>query len=393
MLQRVERHIVVGNRDLGHLCHKSKSLYNATLYAINQHYLATQKYLSEYDLSTRFATENQYNYRNLPAQTSQQVIKLAFKNIKAYFRALEAYKLNPNKFTGCPQFPKYKAKTGQNVVVFTNQQCKLKAGYVHFPKSTNLKPLKTKVSNIQQVRIVPQATCHVIEVVYKKEQGQHDLDSNLYLSIDLGLNNLAALTSNTGTRPLLLNGRPLKSMNQYYHKKKAVLQAFVSDRTSVRMKRLIHKRNCKVADFLHKSSRFIVNYAREHAIGTIIIGYNVQWKTGINIGSKNNQNFCAVAHKTLINQITYKAEEAGIRVLQTEESYTSKCDALALEPVCRQETYAGKRKKRGLFESSVGRRLNADTNGSLNIARKVVGNDFVTASKGHALWPRKVHIS
>lgn len=252
--------------------------------------------------------------------------------------------------------------------------------------------MKTKVDNLCQVRIVPQSSCYILEVVYKKEVVDHDLDNNLYLGIDIGLNNLVALTSNkSGLTPLLVNGRLLKSINQYYNKTKAKLMSFVGNKgTSNRIEKLSHKRNCKVNDYLHKTSRFIINYCLAHKIKTIVIGKNKNWKQGINLGRKTNQSFVQIPFDRLIQQIQYKAEEVSISVILQEESYTSKCSFLDLESVEKHNVYKGKRVSRGLFKSSVGKVVNADINGSLNIIRKAVPNAFADGIEGVVLHPVKV---
>ena len=146
-------------------------------------------------------------------------------------------------------------------------------------------------------------------------------------------------------------------------------------------------------DFLHKTSRFIVDYACEHGIGTIIIGKNVGWKNGINLGKATNQKFTQIPFDKLIQQIQYKAEEKSIQVILTEENHTSKIDHLALEEIKHQENYLGKRVKRGLFKSSTNKILNADVNGAIGIARKVIGDGFLQdlIGRGLAFNPIKIN--
>lgn len=390
MIQRVERHIFL-TKEFDEICYHSKSLYNYCNYVLRQglsgklenipefvDLLKEDKYIGEYDLSKRLAELNQVDYRNLPIQTSQQVIKLLYKNWKSFYKTIKQYKTSPKLFKGKPKPPRYKDKNGKNIVIFTNQQVKIKDGFINFPKKCGLNSLKTKVNNLVQVRIVPQATCYVVEVVYKKEAQNVELNNNLYLGIDLGLNNFATIVDNTENQPFIINGKTIKSDNQFFNKKKAKLMSFVGGRgTSKRISKLTHKRNCKINDFIHKSSRFIVNYCIENKIKTIVIGLNKNWKQGINIGKRNNQKFVQIPHSKFINKIRYKAEEVGIIVIIHEESYTSKCDSLALEPIKKHETYLGKRKKRGLFQSSRNKLINADINGALNILRKVIGDSVV----------------
>jgi putative transposase len=250
-----------------------------------------------------------------------------------------------------------------------------------------MRPLKTSVSNVCQVRIVPQASCYVVEVVYEKEVTTNVLIRDTHLGIDLGLNNLATCTNNIGLKPFIVNGKIIKSTNQYYNKKKAKLQAYVGDKgTSNRIKKLTHKRNMKIQDYLHKSSRFIIDYCLKHKIRTIVIGYNEGWKNEINLSAQTNQKFVQISFLKFIQQLQYKAEEQGIKVSLTEESYTSKCSFLDQEVLCKHEQYLGRRIKRGLFRASGKQLVNADINGSYNIMRKVIG-DTMYPIEGLALNP------
>lgn len=375
-MKLVERHIVKDNW-FEDICLKSGLLYNYVLYNIRQG-VFSGNYLKEFDLSNKLCKENQFDFRNLPNHVSQQVIKQVFKNIKSWMRLKKDFEKNPSKYGN--HRPSYKKGKKQNMVVFTNCDCRIKDdGYIHFVKNT-IKPIKTNVKKdeLKQVRIIPQATCYVVEVVYERKEIDLGLDKDNFLSIDLGLNNLCSCISNVGLIPFIVNGRIMKSFNQWYNKKKAKLMSFVGDRgSSNRIRRITLFRNCWIEDKLHKISRYIVNFCRSNNIGTIIIGLNKEWKQEINIGRRNNQHFVSIPHSKLIDKIVYKAKLLGINVVIHEESYTSKIDHLAFEPLKKQESYLGKRKKRGLFQSSIGKLINADINGSIGIARKVIGDSFI----------------
>ena len=379
-MQLVERHIFTGRKDLEDVCFKAARLYNFCNYHRRHVHFGKIEKFSEYELSKLLAEFNQDDYRALPTQTSQQIIKLLFKNWKSYFAALKQFKITPELFTGKPKPPKYKDKTGFGICIFTNQQVKIKEGFIHFPKSVNIAPLKTKItSKIAQVRIVPKATCFVIEVVYNVKPTIENVDKSKFLTIDLGVGNFATCGNNIGEKPFIINGRILKSENQWYNKEKARLQSFIGDKgSSNRINKLTFNRNNFIEDKLHKISRFIVNYALGHEIGTIIVGKNPLWKNEANMSKKSNQNFVQLPHAKLIDKITYKANMLGIQVITNEESYSSKCDHLAFEEMRHHENYLGKRKKRGLFQSSTGVLLNADVNGFIGIARKVVGDSAVS---------------
>ncbi len=403
---RVERHIVVRSQAADDLCFKSKNLYNRANYLIRQKFIGTSKeaevgerehaeWLRYSEIDKIAKAENWSEYRELPAATSQQILMILERNWKSFFNAMKVWCEKKNDFTGKPELPKYKHKTkGRNIVVFTNQQVKLRDGFIHFPGKSGLAPLKTAIEDgLQQVRIIPQCSCYVIEAVYRKETSADDrLDSSLYLGIDLGLNNLAALTSNqSGLRPLLINGCPLKSLNQFFNRKKAEMMSFIGGRgTSEKTEKLTLKRNCKADDYLHKTSRFIADYAVMHRIGNIVIGHNKDWKRGINIGKKNNQSFVSVSFGKLIEQIRYKAEEVGIKVILTEESYTSKCSFFDSEEIGKHDEYKGSRIKRGLFRTGSGRLVSADVNGSANIIRKVFPDAFADGIEGVGLRPVRV---
>lgn len=397
-MQRVERHIIKKDENIDELCFLSKNLYNTCNFILRQVYFGKfekiQEYqdliksfkwkdqtfykIDEYDLSKRLVKLKQKDYNLLPSQSAQQVIKILYKNWNAYFKSLKIYYKNKDKFSGKPKIPKYKDKTkGRNLVIFTDKK-NFKSGFVQFPKKTKISPIKTKVKKVDQVRIIPQANCYVIEIIYTKEVQEHpELNPNSYLAIDPGLNNLATCVNNIGLQPFIINGRIVKSMNQYYNKKQAELQSFVGSKgTSKRLKSLTLKRNNKIQDYFHKSSRFIINYCLKNKIKTIVIGKNKGWKDGINLGSKTNQNFVSIPFCKLIQQLKYKGEEVQIEVLEQEESYTSKCSFLDQEELRHQENYLGKRIHRGQFRSSSGKLLNSDVNGAYNIMRKVIPTIF-----------------
>lgn len=392
-MQLVERHIISNSRFYD-LCHKSALLYNFVTYHYRQAVFKKQEYFTENEMSSLCTKFNQEDYRALPAQTAQQVIKQVFKNFKSWIAAKKEYEINPSKFKGRPKLPKYKDGKKQNVVIFTSQNTRLKDGFIHFPKSVNLDPIKTKVSSVKQVRIVPNATCYVIEIIYEKETQDLKLNPNNFISIDLGMNNYVSAISNV-EQSFIINGKIMKSFNHWYNKRKSKLMSYVGNKgTSNKLSKLNNKRNFWIEDKNHKISRFIISYCIEHNIGTIIIGKNKQWKNGINMGRKNNQNFVELPHAKLIDKIAYKAKLVSIKVINVEESYTSKVDHLAFEPMQKRKSYLGRRVKRGLFQSSVGMIINSDVNGAIGIARKVLGDSFIEeiTNSGRVFRPYKINI-
>ena len=390
----VERHIVKDNR-FEDICFKSGLLYNYVLYQVRQG-IFEGNYLKEYDLSTKLVKENQSDFRNLPCCVSQQVVKQVFQNIRSWIKLKKDYEKNPSKYDSRPKLPKYKKGKKQNMLVFTTRACRIKNGYIHFAKDI-VKPIKTNIgeNKLCQVRIIPQATCYVVEVVYEKKENDLNLNKSNVLSIDLGLNNLCTCISNVGVKPFIVNGRIVKSFNQWYNKTKAKRMGYIGDKgTSNYLRFLNNRRNFWIDDKIHKISRWIINFCINNNIGNIVIGLNKCWKQGINLGKKNNQKFVEIPFSKLIDKISYKGKLIGINVQTTEESYTSKVDHLAFESLEKHDAYSGKRKKRGLFQSSVNKLLNADVNGAIGIGRKVFGDSFVKEiiDSGFAFNPVKVNI-
>jgi putative transposase len=192
------------------------------------------------------------------------------------------------------------------------------------------------------------------------------------------LNNLAAVVANKAEfQPFLVNGRPLKAINQYYNKRKASLQSALpkNKKWSRQLDALTHKRSQQVKNYLHQSSRYIIDSLVAAGIGKLVIGYNEGWKQEIELGKVNNQNFTNIPHGNLAHMLASKAKLAGIEVVFTEDFYTSKCSFLDLDPVEKHDTYQGKRVFRGLFRSGASLFINADLNGAYNIIRKVFGDN------------------
>lgn len=381
MVQRVEIIMLKGMnlKEAQHWCHLAKNLYNAANYEMRQSFIAGDR-KSGYQISTEFAKNNQSDYRALPAQCSQQIINLLEKNWKSFFKSVKDWKKNLNKYKGRPKLPRYKKKDGCFPILFAKQSFGKKFDYLKFPRVMKFK-IKTRISleQIKQIRIVPEATCFKCEIVYEKEIVKNEnLKIENKISIDLGVNNLATMYSNVDEKSFIVNGRPLKSINQFYNKKLAKLHSFAENKSSKRIKNFTKRRNNKVKDYVHKASRWIINYCKDHNIGHLIIGKNDGWKQKSKMSKKVNQHFIGIPFEMLINQLIYKAEDVGIIVELTEESYTSKIDHLAGEEMKHHDNYLGKRVYRGLFQSSTGKVINADVNGAIGIMRKVVGDSLVT---------------
>lgn len=364
---------------LQELCLKTKSLFNVCLYERRQFEITKYKQ----NINASFITEYLYSriisshkaYKALPPHCAQQTIKQVFQTYKSFFRAMKEFKVNPSKFKTMPKPPRYKEK--YSVAYFTYQEAKIKNNKLKFPKKTNLKPIRVRkcISSIKQVRIIPNNTCFIVEIVYKVPAVELKPYNNKFLAIDLGLDNLITTIDNV-KGSFIINGKILKSKNQLYNKNKTKLSSMAKLGhklySTKQIRNITTKRNNKVKDSLHKISRYIVDYCENNDITKIIIGHNKDQKQKINLGKQTNQNFVNLPMNKLIDMISYKAYLRGISVVITEESYTSKCDHLANENMEYQDKYLGKRKFRGLFISSTKQAINADVNGAIGIARKVI---------------------
>ncbi|MEG4373639.1 transposase, partial [Microcoleus sp. B4b_D2] len=389
-MQLTERHIIKSTESrfalIDQLAFKSKNLYNAANYVIRQNFIYGWGYVGYNEMNRLMKFHEAY--KALPAKVSQQILMVLDKNWKSFFEAAQAYKADSSKFTGRPKLPKYKDKLkGRNLLVYTIQAIsskQLRSGIIKL--SGTEFSIKTKVNpnRICQVRLVPKCDSYVVEVIYDEPESAPQ-ENDFAASIDLGLNNLAALTSNRpGFIPLLINGRPLKSINQFYNKRSSKLQSQLKGnrKTSPRIQRLTRCRHQKVDNYLHQASRRIVDVLVAQKIGTLVIGKNVQWKTDINFGKQTNQNFVSIPHARLIEMLEYKAFLVGIKVIVQEESYTSRANFLGLDSIPvygKTETepvFTGKRIKRGLYKTSTGQLINSDVNGGYNILRKAIPNAF-----------------
>ena len=383
------------SKELSKVCYLAKNLYNLANWYYRKDFFNLVNFLSYYDLD--FILKNQEAYMNLPAQTSQQILKLVIKNWKSYFRANKDYRKNSQKYKRKPKIPKYKEKNTESIVIFTNQQCKIKGGYLYFPKKVNLEPIKIRIKEkLKEVRVLSKGICYVIEIVYEKEVQDLKLNKKHILSIDLGLNNLITAVNNNGCNPFIIKGEIVKSINQYYNKQlahyKSIAKKINDEYETKRIQRLTLKRNNKIKDFFHKTSKKIIDYCIQNDIGIIVIGYNKEWKQNINIGKKNNQNFVGVPFYKLTQQLEYKGKLVGIDFVKQEESYTSKCSFLDNESIEKHDKYVGKRISRGLFETSNGTILNADVNGAYNIMKKAFPNAIADGIEGLVLIPQIVKV-
>ena len=404
-MQLTERHIIKSTEhrfaQIDKLAFKSKNLYNAANYVIRQSFIYGWNYVNYNEMNRLMKSHEAY--KAMPAKVSQQILMVLDKNWKSFFEAVKAYKTDSSKFTGRPKLPKYKDKAkGRNLLVYTIQAIsskQSKKGIIKLSGTDFL--IKTKVSfdQICQVRLVPKCDSYVIEVIYDEPESTAS-KANSVASIDLGLDNLVALTSNQpGFTPLLINGRPLKSINQFYNKRSSQLQSQLQGnrKTSPRIQRLTRCRNQKVDNYLHHASRLIIDILTANLLGTLVIGKNAQWKTEIDLGKQTNQNFVSIPHARLIEMLEYKARLVGIKIIVQEESYTSRANFLGLDSIPvygktdKDPVFTGKRIKRGLYKTSVGQLINSDVNAAYNILRKAIPNAFSNGIGSCVVQPRRVN--
>lgn len=371
-----ERHIIKPTNPIFAECDSlsflAKNLYNATLYYQRQS-LFNSDFQNYYAVNREFTHTNQVDYRALPAKVSKQVQMLVDKAFKSYFALVK--KKKTEGYAPKVKLPKYLAKvTGRCVVSYPKDALSLRVkGHVKLSKTSITIKTCVPSETIQGARIVPKGNHYVIEILYKavSKPLRSELPERVAF-IDPGLNNLMTITSNC-FNPILVNGRPLKAINQLANKELAKLKSKLSVQSlymSSLLQSVYSKRARRLTDMLHKITTQLVSHLDSYNIDTVIFGHNVGQKQDINLGKVTNQNFVQIPFTQLITQLQYKCQLKGIRFIVTEEAHTSKCSFLDEEFIEHHEQYRGKRVKRGLFRTSKGIFINADINGSLNIGRK-----------------------
>ncbi|MEG4027878.1 MULTISPECIES: transposase [unclassified Microcoleus] len=389
-MELVERHIIKPNhrfyREADRLSLLCKNLYNSANYIYSKKIFGSQQTNT---LAVDNALKTSPDYKALPAKLAQSTIGLVIKAWTSYYLEVRNYQEDTTKFKTAPQIPHYqgsrdrKRENGRYVAVFNCQAVSkraLKKGYVR-PSGTNIW-LPSKVTSILEIRIVPKVGCYVVEVLSEKLEQPLQVNQTV-TAIDLGSNNLPTLTYNVrGLVATIYDGRAVKSTNQYCNQVSSALKLLlpVAQKNSKKLPKLWHKHNCKVDYYLHTTSYAIIKEFLNHQIGLLAIGWNDDFKDGINTGLVNNQNFPCIPHRRFVQMLQYKGQLAGIQVLLVEESYTSQYSALDWEPIQQHSDYIGSRVKRELFRTKTGRFINADVNGSWNIGPKAVGGWFIPNS-------------
>ena len=397
-------------RNLKYLSHIAKNLTNEAIYNIRQYYFKNKKYLS-YNENYKIL-KNSENYKKLNSNMAQQILKEVDGSFKSFFGLLKLAK-NGQYDNKKIKLPKYLAKDGFTTLVIGF--VRLKDDMLIIPYSNSFRkthkeiaiklPPVLKGKKIKEIRIIPKQHSRYFEIqyTYEIEEVQRKLNRENGLGIDLGIDNLCTCVTNNGAS-FLIDGRKLKSINRYYNKINAKLQSIKDkqkiERTTLRQKRIARKRNNRIEDYLSKVARIIINYCLNNDIGKIVLGYNEDFQRNSNIGSINNQNFVNIPYGKLRDKLIYLCKLYGIEFKLQEESYTSKASFFDGDeiPIYDKENpqeyiFSGKRIKRGLYQTSVGKLINADCNGALNILRKSKVVDLsILYNRGELNTPKRIRV-
>ncbi|MHA1418299.1 MAG: RNA-guided endonuclease InsQ/TnpB family protein [Candidatus Heimdallarchaeaceae archaeon] len=390
------------------LCHQAKNLYNRALYLYKQE-KGKGKHLNYYQLDKILKHEQCYSF--LPAHTAQHTLKLLLRDWKAFYQARKEFAKHPTKFLGPPKPPKYKKPKGEMVAIITNQQTRIREGYLLLPKKVGwkIRTRLTSIDKVKEVRIVPRGVGYTVEIVYHKHLPKKvQKKIRRKGALDLGLTNLVTFVDNIGSRPIVVKdeGKGIKSITQYYLKRVKKLQEQYAQQQYQQLKkqnrlvygstyyRLKETWRRKMKECFHQLSRFLVNLWKERELHTIYVGYNPLWKQQVRLRRKTTQMFVMVPFHHLIKLLEYKAAEEGITVELVDESYTSKCSFLDNEQVEKLSFYKGRRVLRGLFRSAQGQLFNADVNAAYNILVKsdpqAVPTRTVGGVGGYVIYPLRV---
>lgn len=367
----------------------SKNLYNRHLYEVRQYFFNNGEYLNYYNTYNRI--KDNENYEELPSQVAQQTMKQVDHGFKSFFKLVE--KKQEGKYNEQVNIPSYLDRNDFYLLDFPRQSFQLKEDYIRvgvpkqfreehgFDRKEIRIPFtydEVKEKDIKRLQILPQKNAEYFEyrIIYEQEQETVDTEKSRFLSLDLGVENLATGVDHSG-RSFILDGRQLKSINRWYNKRRAKLQS-IKDKQGIeeetqRMYRLRKKRENKIHDYLNKAVKALVDYAVEHKIEAVYVGDGKGWKQQVRMGDRNNQNFVQIPFDKFKQKLKHKLEEKGIDFELVDEAYTSKCSFLDEETIENHDEYEGSRAERGLFQSSDGTEINADVNAAANIARKATG--------------------
>lgn len=324
------------------------------------------------------------NYKLTFSQPANCTLRLLDKNWKSYFRAIKDWKKNPSKYLGMPKIPKYLKKDGRFPWMIPNNQ-------VHY----NYEKCTVHISNrymndyewkcrclgrLIQVRFIPRGSCYVMEIVYEIEIPDVKPENNCIVAIDLGVDNLVTMANNIGLNPIIINGKGIKSINQYYNKRLAQEKSLLKIRHgkdwSRKLDVITFKRYQRIKNYMHNASHYIVKWCLDNNIDTLVVGKNKEWKQCSDMNKSANQKFVSIPYQILLGQLKYKCENVGINYIENEESYSSGTSFLDGEEPIKENYDKSRRIQRGLFKSNSGLLINSDVNGSLQIMVKVFPNAF-----------------
>ena len=396
-VNRAEQQIIRKNNPIYNVvdqyCFYSKNVYNQANYIIRQEFINNGNKIGAYEVQKLMQSMD--CYKKCGSQAAQKTIQLVDKMWKSYFKAIKDWKKNPSKYLGMPRLPKYLPKDGRQVFMLKNIQCSLNNGQfrIAFKPFGGYTVNTHAVGKLMQCRFVPKADYYVMEIVYKIEVPDVVEERIRICSIDLGTENLVTMVNNVGLQPIVVKGGAIKSVNQFYNKRKAEMQSQLKKETgrdwSKNLQKLTDKRYEKIKYLMHCASKKVVDYYVENKIDTLIIGLNKKWKQE----NENKQNFTYIPFDMLIKQIQSKCEEYGIEVVMTEEAYTSGTSFLDREQPVKENYNKERRVHRGLFVSNSGKTINADVNGAYQIMKKVVPNVFDKGIEGVGSHPIRLEIA
>ena len=339
---------------------------------------------------------NNVDYYALPGQVNTAILRKVNKNWKSYFELQKRWNQDPSSLTGKPSLPHYRKSGGRFDIFFTNQNCKIKETgnrfVLTFPCSggltLNVGTYLTTKDKVSDVKVKPVFGGFEVNIATEME----DVDCTYQeptriCSIDFGVDNFATISNNVGLSPCIVKGKDLKSKNQWFNKCISQLKGILAKvnkgkKTSKRIRRLYARRERYFHHRFHRISNVLVDYFVCNQIDTVVVGKNDGWKQNSNMSKVNNQNFQHIAYAWFLKLLAYKCEEAGVKLIQREESYTSKASFFDMDDIPTYgekavvPTFSGKRIQRGLYRTSNGRLINADINGASNILRKEFPHAF-----------------
>ncbi len=394
---------------LKELCRLSKNLYNVGLYTVRQYYFQERKHL-RYESNYHYCKGNE-NYKLLGTEIAQQTLKVVDRAFRGFYGLVNAVK--SGTYNSQVKLPHYLPKEGYFSLIVP--RVKVKDGKFRVPMSNVFKaghgeiwipfPARLNPDTLKEVRIHPKYNGRFFEVEFISEVEETPIENvaDSAIGIDLGLDNLATCVDTNGAS-FILDGKPLKSFNQWFNKENARLQSIKDLQkikgTTERQARLAINRNAKVRDYLNKAARYVVNHCIKQSIGKLVVGFNIEMKQSINIGSRHNQNFVQIPHSSFRFKLKALCERHGIKYIEQEESYTSKASFLDGDPIPvfdldhpKEHKFSGKRVRRGLYRTEHNLLVNADCNGAANILKKSKHNVLSGVSSGCLAQPLRVKIS